>query len=126
VTLELALAGVPTVAAYRLPVHEELILRLMGIAKRLTSVILANLVIGENVVPEFLQSRCQPGVLAEGLLEVLGDTPQRQRQIEAFRRLDGIMGIGGAAPSDTAAAAVLDIASRGRGYAAIAAPVRLC
>lgn len=126
VTLELALAGVPTVAAYRLPAHEELILRLMGIAKRLTSVILANLVIGENVVPEFLQSRCQPELLADALVALLDDTPQRQRQLEAFGRLDGIMSIGGVTPSDKAAAAVFDIAARGRGAGAVAASVGLC
>jgi lipid-A-disaccharide synthase len=125
VTLELALAGVPSVAAYRLPTHEELILRLMGIGKRLTSVILANLVIGENVVPEFLQRHCKPDLLGDALVGLLADTPQRQRQIEAFGRLDNIMGIGGAAPSDTAAAAVLGIAARGRSAAAaVAASVR--
>jgi lipid-A-disaccharide synthase len=125
VTLELALSGVPTVAAYRLPAHEELILRMMGIAKRLTSVILANLVIGENVVPEFLQRQCKPDLLADALLGLLADSPQRQRQIQAFRRLDAIMGVGGAAPSDRAATAVLEIAARGRaGAAAAAASVR--
>ena len=49
VTLELAIAGVPTVAAYRVPLIEEVIAHLVGLRARLTSVILANLVIGENV-----------------------------------------------------------------------------
>ena len=64
VTLELALAGVPTVAAYRVPLIEEVIAHLAGLRARLTSVILANLVIGENVVPEFLQRDCTPQALA--------------------------------------------------------------
>ena len=55
VTLELALAGVPTVAAYRVTLIEEMIANLVGLRARLSSVILANLVIGENIVPEFLQ-----------------------------------------------------------------------
>jgi lipid-A-disaccharide synthase len=98
VTLELALAGVPTVAAYRLTLIEELIARLAGIGQ-LTSVILANLVIGENVVPEFTL--------------LLSDTPERLRQIDAFARLDRIMALE-AAPSDKAAAIVFDVARRGR------------
>jgi lipid-A-disaccharide synthase len=41
---------------------------------------------------------------------LLSDTPQRRRQVDALARLDAIMEIGQAAPSDRAAAAVLDCA----------------
>ena len=77
------------------------------------SVILANLVLGENVVPEFLQRDCTPERLAKALLPLLADTPERRRQIEAFARLDTIMEIGKGSPSDRAAAMVLDIAHHG-------------
>ena len=110
VTLELALAGIPTVAAYRLSVVEWNIARLLRLRSTLPSVILANLVLGENVIPELLQSAATPERLAEALLPLLSDTPQRQRQIEAFGRLDAIMAIGGDAPSAKAAAIVLDVA----------------
>ncbi len=113
VTLELALAGVPTVAAYKVTLIEELIARLAGLQKTLTSVILANLVIGENVVPEFLQRDCTPQRLADALVPLFSDTPERLRQVDAFARLDGIMRLD-AAPSAKAAAIVLDIARRGR------------
>jgi lipid-A-disaccharide synthase len=113
VTLELALAGVPTVAAYRLTLVEEVIARLAGISRRLTSVILANLVIGENVVPEFLQRDCVPERIADALTPLFSDTPERLRQIDAFARLDRIMALD-AAPSAKAAAIVLDVARRGR------------
>ena len=115
VTLELALAGVPSVAAYRVPLIEEIVARLASMRGRLSSVILANLVIGENVVPEFLQRDCTPQRLAAALEPLLADTAQRQRQIEAFGRLDSIMSIGAAVPSAKAAAVVLDAAERGRG-----------
>jgi lipid-A-disaccharide synthase len=117
VTLELALAGVPMVAAYRVPLIEEIILRLHA---RLHTVILANLVIGENVVPEFLQGDCTPDRLADALVPLLADTPERLRQAEAFARLDAIMEIGTAAPSTKAADIILDIARRGRRDAAAA------
>ncbi|MGA8497750.1 MAG: lipid-A-disaccharide synthase [Xanthobacteraceae bacterium] len=110
VTLELALAGIPTVAAYRLSIVEWNIARLLRMRSTLPSVILANLVLGENVIPEFLQSAGTPERLAEALLPLLSDTAQRQRQIEAFGRLDAIMAIGGQAPSAKAAAIVLDVA----------------
>jgi lipid-A-disaccharide synthase len=114
VTLELALAGVPTVAAYRVTLFEEMVARLARLQARLTTVILANLVIGENVVPEFLQRDCTPQKLADALVPLLSDTPQRLRQVEAFGRLDRIMAPDAAVPSDMAAATVLDMARRGR------------
>jgi lipid-A-disaccharide synthase len=112
VTLELALAGIPTVAAYRLSIVEWNIARLLRMRSTLPSVILANLVLGENVIPELLQSAGTPERLAAALLPLLSDTAQRQRQIEAFGRLDAIMAIGGVAPSAKAAAIVLDVAQQ--------------
>jgi len=117
VTLELALAGVPMVAAYRVPLVEELTLRALLTPKALRpldSVILANLVLGQKVVPEFLQRDCSPAKLADALVTLLSDTPERRRQVAAFDRLDAIMAIGAASPSGRAAAIVLDIARRGR------------
>jgi lipid-A-disaccharide synthase len=112
VTLELALSGIPTVAAYRLSTVEWAIARLIRLQSKLPSVILANLVIGENVIPEFLQYDCTLERLAGALAPLLADGPQRQRQLAAFGRLDGIMGVGGATPSDKAAAIVLNAAQR--------------
>ena len=113
VTLELALAGVPTVAAYRIPMIEYLVAQAARLPE-LFSIILANLVIGEKIVPELLQRDCAPEKLADALVPLLTDTPARRRQLEAFGRLDSIMGIGSAAPSNKAAAVVLDLARRGR------------
>ena len=114
VTLELALAGVPTVAAYRITLIEEVVARLARIKQRLASVILANLVLGENIVPEFLQYDCTPERLAAALIPLLSDTPEWRRQTEAFARLDDIMALE-AMPSAEAAAVVLDAARAGRG-----------
>ncbi len=108
-TLELALAGIPMAAAYKVPLVEELVGRLLITA---SSAILPNLILGENVVPELLQRDCTAEKLAAALLPLLADTPDRRRQTEAFVRLDRIMEIGQAVPSDRAAAAVLDCAAR--------------
>jgi len=106
-TLELALAGIPMAAAYKVPLLEALIGQMLITAP---SAILTNLVLGEQVVPEFLQWDCTPEHLAGALQPLLSDTPERRRQVEAFSRLDGLMEIGKAAPSDRAATVVLDCA----------------
>jgi lipid-A-disaccharide synthase len=112
VTLELALADVPMVAAYRVGTVEAWILRR---AIRGSSVILANLVMGENVVPEFLQQDCTPEKLAPALRDILGDSPLRRRQTEAFARIDAIMSTGGQPPSSRAADIVLATLRNARG-----------
>jgi lipid-A-disaccharide synthase len=122
VTLELALAGVPMVAAYRLHFIEAVVARAIRLQARLPSVILANLVIGENVVPELLQEDCTPEKLAAALGAVVGDTEQRRRQLAGFQRLDQIMKIGEASPSATAARLVLETARRGQVPVLIEAP----
>jgi hypothetical protein len=91
-------------AAYKVPLFEEVIARLLI---KVPSVILANLVLGENIVPEFLQRACTPENLAAALVPLLRDTAARRRQIEAFARLDRLMEIGTAVPSERAAAVVL-------------------
>jgi lipid-A-disaccharide synthase len=104
VTLELALARVPMVTAYRLGAAEGWILRR---AIKLNSVILANLVLGENIIPEFLQADCTPEKLSRALGDVLEDSPLRRRQMEAFAKLDAIMSTGHQPPSARAADIVL-------------------
>jgi lipid-A-disaccharide synthase len=76
---------------------------------KVPTVILANLVLGEMIVPEFLQTECTAARIAPALAAVLDDTAARARQEEAFRRLDSILGAGGVPPSDRAAGAVLDL-----------------
>jgi lipid-A-disaccharide synthase len=111
VTLELALSGVPMVTAYRAGRTEAWILQR---AIDVPSVILANLVIGENVIPEFLQNDCTPENLARDLRELLSDSSPRRRQLEAFSRIDAIMSTGGQSPSVRAADIVLATMRRSR------------
>jgi lipid-A-disaccharide synthase len=104
VTLELALAGVPMITAYRVGAVEALILRR---ALSVNSVILANLVLGENVIPEFLQEDCTAEKLTGALREILSDSAMRRRQLEAFARIDDIMSTGNQLPGVRAADIVL-------------------
>ena len=120
VTLELGLAQVPMVAAYRVVPWEGLLFRLLT---RLKTVILANLVLGENVVPEFLQRDCTPDRLAAALVPLLRDTPERRRQLEAFARLERIMDLSAEPPSVRAARAVLAVIE---GKSALPSPTGSC
>ncbi|MGY3490123.1 lipid-A-disaccharide synthase [Bradyrhizobium sp. USDA 4011] len=109
VTLELALSGIPMVTAYRVGAAEAFILRR---AIRVSSVILANLVIGSDIIPEFLQEDCTPDKLARALGDVLADSPDRLRQLVAFATMDGKMSTGDQPPSVRAADIVLAEMSR--------------
>lgn len=104
VTLELALAGVPMVGAYRMGAFESAVGKFVI---RVRSVILANLVAEENVVPEFILRECTVENLKPALQEIMADTPARQRQLDVFGKLDSIMGIGGRSPSEKAADIIL-------------------
>jgi lipid-A-disaccharide synthase len=109
VTLELALAGVPTVIAYRVALIEELILRALV---QTDTIGLANLILGEKIMPELLQRDATPQNLADALVPLIGATPERRRQCDGLARLDAVMEIGVAVPSARAAAIVLAMAGR--------------
>jgi lipid-A-disaccharide synthase len=110
VTLELALSGVPMVVAYRVSGLEGQLRFLI----KVSSVVLANLTIGENVVPEFIQEDCTPQKLAPALLVLAADGPERRRQLAGFARLDDIMeSRSPTTPSERAADIVIAEAQRG-------------
>jgi len=104
VTLELALASVPTVIAYKVTLVEELIIRALARAKMVG---LANIILDEMIMPELLQRQATARNLADALVAIARDSRQRRRQCEAFAKLDAIMEIGRAVPSERAAAAVI-------------------
>src|SRR5690606_8618129 len=93
VSLELAISGVPMVVAYKL----DWFLRRVRDAQRLfrfsgvNSMVLPNIILEDKVVPEFLEEEVTPEALATAVLDLLADTPQRRRQIEAFGRLEDMM-----------------------------------
>ncbi len=110
VTLELALSGVPMVVAYKVSRLEEQLKHLI----KVDSIVLANLILGENVIPEFIQADCAPGPLADALRDIVIPGPARDAQLAGFARLDAAMDIGDEAPSDRAARLVLEtMAARG-------------
>jgi lipid-A-disaccharide synthase len=104
-TLELALSEVPMVAGYKVSYLEAVV---GALVIKSPSAILANLVLGENVIPEFLQWHWTTEKVCGALLPLLSDTPERRRQLAAFARLDAIMETATASPRQRAAAIVLE------------------
>jgi lipid-A-disaccharide synthase len=110
VSLELALAGTPMVVAYRL---DSVAWSLRFLAKA-PSIVLANLVLGENAFPEFLQDAANGDTLSEALLPLLSDTETRMAQVQALARIPDLMRLDGTTPSAAAAKIVLELAEKGR------------
>ena len=110
-TLELALAGVPMAVAYKVSRAESLLRFLV----KVDSIVLPNLVIGENIVPEFLQEAATPHALAEALRPLLRESAARDAQLAAFKRVRARLLEAGRTPSVRAADIILEYASRGRG-----------
>jgi lipid-A-disaccharide synthase len=103
VTLELALAGTPMVVAYAM---DRLTWQLRRIASA-KSIVLANLVHGDNVFPEFLQDACSGPILAAALRPLLDDTPVRAAQQAALADIPARMRLPAGTPSEAAAGIVL-------------------
>lgn len=113
VTLELSLAGVPMVVAYRI----DPLFQWIRLVFRAKSIVLSNLIIGESVVPEFIDWQSTPDRLSGALQPLLADTPERRRQLDAFAELDALMTLDGTTPNARAAEIVVEtVAARQRRF----------
>lgn len=108
ITLEMAAAGTPQVAAYRTSWLSA------AIARRLLRIDTANLVnlavgwdSGARPVPEFYQENCTPDALAEALAPLVDASPARAVQVAAAHEAIARLGRGGEAPSRRAAHSIL-------------------
>lgn len=107
VTVELAKAGVPTIAAYKLGWFAYLAARLVLMKAKYIS--LANIAADEELIPEFVQLQCNGRVLAQAAGSLLEDP---ERRAELSRRLQAVtaqMAGEAGSPSQAAAQAVLEI-----------------
>lgn len=105
VTLELGLANVPMVVAYRV----DKVLSSLRFLFNIPTVVLSNLVIGENVIPEYIQENCTAEKLVDALETLFTDTPERQRQLAGFETITGKMLLKGTTPSECAAKVVMAV-----------------
>ncbi len=104
VALELAMARVPSVIAYRINPLTHAIARRMVKIKYAN---LVNLLLDRPAVPELIQGDCTPERLAASVSRLLDDAGARAAQIAAYDAALGMLGQGGEAPSRRAAQEIL-------------------
>jgi lipid-A-disaccharide synthase len=111
VALELAMARLPAVIAYRVnPVTRF-------VAERLVKVRYANLVnllLDREAVPELLLERCTPEALESAVARLLVNDAARASQVAAYEEALAILGKDGAPPSFRAADVVLEVIAERR------------
>ncbi|WP_376090593.1 lipid-A-disaccharide synthase [Roseomonas sp. CCTCC AB2023176] len=106
-SLEVALAGVPMAVAYKVnPVTAAIVRRLI----KVRHVSIVNLLADAPVIPEYLQERCRPDLLAAELRRLLDGGSEAEAQRAGFRRVLSLLSPpDGLAPSEAAAEAVLSM-----------------
>jgi lipid-A-disaccharide synthase len=104
VALELAMAGVPAVIAYRLNSFTVALVRRLVTVRYVN---LVNILLDRLIVPELLQQDCTPARLADAVEQVMIDPALREAQREAGIEVGRMLGRGDQAPSLRAADAVL-------------------
>ena len=91
-TLQGALMETPLVIVYKVSaLNYELARRLVKIPR----IGLVNVIMGEEVCPEFVQRAAEPGAIASAALSLLEDPEQSGRMVERFRGLRRMLGGGG-------------------------------
>jgi lipid-A-disaccharide synthase len=105
VTAELALAKTPMVVGYRVG---GLTYALSSLIMNVKYITLVNVLLEREAVPEFLQDRLQPALLADAVEALLKEPAARAEQVTALTTFDRMLGEGTEAPSLRAAKALLD------------------
>lgn len=104
VAVELAIAQLPSIIAYRVNPFSALIARRL---LKVGHVTIPNLLMDKKVQPELLQENCTAPKLAQAVARLLDDPQARQDQIAACRVVSEKLGLGGEPPSDRAAKQIL-------------------
>jgi lipid-A-disaccharide synthase len=107
VTLELSLARVPMVVAYKVSAITAFIVRRMPIAVKYAS--LVNLLAEREVVPELIQEDCTPESLADKVGHLIGSAEARAVQQKGFSDVLHALGDADPPPSARAAKVVLGL-----------------
>jgi lipid-A-disaccharide synthase len=106
VSLELGLAGIPMVVAYKIdPIAAWTVSRFL----KVPTVVLVNLILDRPAVKEFLQHNCKSEDLSTALIPLIGDTKERQQALVDLTEMRELMGVGGPSPSTRAANVVLQM-----------------
>jgi lipid-A-disaccharide synthase len=106
VALELALARVPAVIAYRVNIVTSWIVKALI---RIPYANLVNVLLNREAVPEYIQGRCTADNLATALETLLMDNRAYKAQQAAADEAIKLLAAGNVLPSDVAAKTVLSL-----------------
>lgn len=109
VSLELAMARVPHVIAYRVNKMTAALFRMLTKVRRVN---LVNILLGHEAVPERLQGMCRAEVLADDLAMLLRDEPRRRAQRADFAAALSKLSPPGERPSRLAARTILELLAK--------------
>lgn len=106
VALELAILDVPHVVAYKVSPFSAILARKF---LKIQFVNLSNILLGREIVPELLQERCVPGNIRSYLSGLLQKDDLYERQMEGFKKVRKVLGLGMQTPSENASDIILKI-----------------
>jgi lipid-A-disaccharide synthase len=111
VAIELAMAHLPSVVAYKISPLTYLLYRNFV---NFTYASLVNIMHKEMIVPELIQGDCTPEKLSTSLNTVMTYEPTRARQIQGLKDVARWLGQGQFVPSELAADTVLNVVAQGK------------
>lgn len=106
VALELAIASVPHIIAYKVsPITAYLVRKLVHVQ----FANLSNILLGREIIPELLQERCVPSTINLYINHYLEQDEVYRHQIEGLKKVQQILGLGEQTPSENACDVILKI-----------------
>jgi lipid-A-disaccharide synthase len=91
-TVEAALLGCPMVIAYRMAPLSYLFCRMLV---KVDHIGMVNIIAGQRVCPEFVQSKATPDLLARALVPLLEDSLERSEMLRDLDKVGASLGTGG-------------------------------
>ena len=108
VSLELAMARVPHLVAYRMNALTVWIVKLLyGVDQKYAN--LVNILLDREIIPEFIQERCRSDLIAGKISELLDDHAVREEQLKFTENALSTLRPESGLPSDAAASVVVSL-----------------
>lgn len=105
VSLELAMARVPHLVAYRMNALTVRIVKLLhGLNQKYVN--LVNILLDREIIPEFIQERCRSDLIADYICKLLDDPVMREGQAKSINNALAMLRPQSGMPSDAAASVV--------------------
>ncbi|CAN0589426.1 unnamed protein product, partial [Laminaria digitata] len=108
VSLELAMARVPHLVAYRMNGLTVRIVKLLhGMNQKFVN--LVNILLDREVIPEFIQERCRSDLIADYICRLLDDSALRDEQMSSIDSALSMLRPESGSPSAAAASVVMSL-----------------